>query len=188
MSDFIKILIQILKLDKKFFNNSKNFGEASIYFALLIILIGSLISIIPNSAFIEFMSLKFGLGKIQGPTLRSVLFAKFLIWFIKSAYLYLVGVIMFPSKNTKCSFRKILILVGYAHVPMFLNIFTVNYSVLFLVVITYIWYNISLVIGLNIILNYKNLTKSIIVVIAPFVIFMIYLSSMLGQGQMITIS
>ena len=72
--------------------------------------------------------------------------------------------------------------------PMFLNIFTVNYSVLFLVVITYIWYNISLVIGLNIILNYKNLTKSIIVVIAPFVIFMIYLSSMLGQGQMITIS
>ena len=188
MSDFIKILIQILRLDKKFFNNSKNFGEASIYFALLIILIGSLISIIPNSAFIEFMSLKFGLGKIQGPTLRSVLFAKFLIWFIKSAYLYLVGVIMFPSKNTKCSFRKILILVAYSHIPMFLNIFTINYSVLFLVVITYIWYNISLVIGLNIILNYKNLTKSIIVVIAPFVIFMIYLLSMLGQGQMITIS
>tara|TARA_B100001123_G_scaffold306112_1_gene341994 strand:+ start:268 stop:834 length:567 start_codon:yes stop_codon:yes gene_type:complete len=188
MSDFIKILIQILRLDKKFFNNSKNFGEASIYFALLIILIGSLISIIPNSAFIEFMSLKFGLGKIQGPTLRSVLFAKFLIWFIKSAYLYLVGVIMFPSKNTKCSFRKILILVGYAHVPMFLNIFTVNYSVLFLVVITYIWYNISLVIGLNIILNYKNLTKSIIVVIAPFVIFIIYSLSILGQSQMMTIS
>ena len=188
MSEFIKILIQILRIDKKFFNNSKNFGEASIYFALLIIIIGSLISIIPNSAFIEFMSLKFGLGKIQGPTLRSVLFAKFLIWFIKSAYLYLVGVIMFPSKNTKCSFRKILILVGYAHVPMFLNIFTVNYSVLFLVVITYIWYNISLVVGLNIILNYKNLTKSIIVVIAPFVIFMIYSLSIIGQGQMMTIS
>ena len=42
MSEFIKIIIQILRFDKKFFNNQKNFGEASIYFAILIILVSSL--------------------------------------------------------------------------------------------------------------------------------------------------
>ena len=73
MSEFIKIIIQILIIDKKFFNNQKNFGEASIYFAILIILVSSLISLIPNTAFIEYMSLKFSLGKVEGPSLRAVI-------------------------------------------------------------------------------------------------------------------
>ena len=121
MSEFIKIIIQILRIDKKFFNNPKNFGEASIYFAILIILISSLISLIPNTVFIEYMSLKFSLGRVEGPSLRSVIIISYSMWIIKAAYLYFVGVIMFPNKNTKCNFRKILILVGYSHIPMFLN-------------------------------------------------------------------
>ena len=188
LREFIKIIIQILRIDKKFFNNSKNFGEASIYFAILIILIGSLISIIPNSAFMEYMGLKCSLGQIEGPSLRSVIIISYITWIIKSAYLYFVGVIIFPNKNTKCNFRKILILVGYAHIPMFFNILTINYSLLFLVIITYIWYNISLIAGLNIILNYKNLTKSTLVVMAPLIIFIVYFLSMFGQGQVNTIS
>ena len=188
LREFIKIIIQILRIDKKFFNNSKNFGEASIYFAILIILIGSLISIIPNSAFMEYMGLKFSLGQIEGPSLRSVIIISYITWIIKSAYLYFVGVIIFPNKNTKCNFRKILILVGYAHIPMFFNILIINYSLLFLVIITYIWYNISLIAGLNIILNYKNLTKSTLVVMAPLIIFIVYFLSMFGQGQVNTIS
>ena len=188
MSEFIKIIIQILKIDKKFFNNSKNFGEASIYFAILIILISSLISLIPNTAFIEYMSLKFSLGKIEGPSLRSVIIISYSMWIVKAVYLYFVGVIMFPNKNTKCNFRKILILVGYAHVPMFLNVLTINYSLLFLLIITYIWYNISLIVGLNIFLNYKNITKSFLVVMTPFIIFIIYFLSLFSQGQVNTIS
>ena len=188
LREFIKIIIQILRIDKKFFNNSKNFGEASIYFAILIILIGSLISIIPNSAFMEYMGLKFSLGQIEGPSLRSVIIISYSMWVVKAVYLYFVGVIMFPNKNTKCNFRKILILVGYAHIPMFFNILIINYSLLFLVIITYIWYNISLIAGLNIILNYKNLTKSTLVVMAPLIIFIVYFLSMFGQGQVNTIS
>ncbi len=188
MSEFIKIIIQILKIDKKFFNNSKNFGEASIYFAILIILISSLISLIPNTAFIEYMSLKFSLGKIEGPSLRSVIIISYSMWVVKAVYLYFVGVIMFPNKNTKCNFRKILILVGYAHIPMFLNVLTINYSLLFLLIITYIWYNISLIVGLNIFLNYKNITKSFLVVMTPFIIFIIYFLSLFSQGQVNTIS
>ena len=132
MSEFIKIIIQILIIDKKFFNNQKNFGEASIYFAILIILVSSLISLIPNTAFIEYMSLKFSLGKVEGPSLRSVIIISYIMWIIKAAYLYFVGVVMFSNNNTKCDFRKILILVGYSHIPMFLNALTINYSLLFI--------------------------------------------------------
>tara|TARA_Y100001970_G_scaffold274510_1_gene374353 strand:+ start:501 stop:1067 length:567 start_codon:yes stop_codon:yes gene_type:complete len=188
MSEFIKIIIQILRVDKRFFNNPRNFGEASIYFAILIILLSALISLIPNSAFIEYMSLKFSLGKVEGPSLRSVIIISYSMWIIKSAYLYFVGIIMFPNKNTNCNFRKILILVGYSHIPMFLNVLTINYSLLFLLIITYIWYNILLIVGLNIILNYKNIIKSILIVTAPFLILFIYLLSMFGQGQVQTIS
>jgi|TARA_B100001540_G_scaffold277191_1_gene264521 hypothetical protein len=188
MSEFIRIIIQILKIDKKFFSNQKNFGEASIYFAILIILISALISLIPNTAFIEYMSLKFSLGKVEGPSLRSVIIISYSMWIIKAAYLYFAGVIMFPNKNTKCNFRKILILVGYSHIPMFLNVLTINYSLLFLLIITYIWYNISLIVGLNIILNYKNIVKSILIVTAPFFILFIYLLSIFSQGQVHTIS
>tara|TARA_B100001769_G_C21971263_1_gene522445 strand:- start:135 stop:701 length:567 start_codon:yes stop_codon:yes gene_type:complete len=188
MSEFIKIIIQILIIDKKFFNNQKNFGEASIYFAILIILVSSLISLIPNTAFIEYMSLKFSLGKVEGPSLRSVIIISYSMWIIKAAYLYFVGVVMFPNNNTKCNFRKILILVGYSHIPMFLNALTINYSLLFILIITYIWYNISLIVGLNIILNYKNITKSILIVTAPFIILFIYILSTFGQGQVSIIS
>ncbi len=188
MYEFIRIIIQILKIDKKFFSNQKNFGEASIYFAILIILISALISLIPNTAFIEYMSLKFSLGKVEGPSLRSVIIISYSMWIIKAAYLYFAGVIMFPNKNTKCNFRKILILVGYSHIPMFLNVLTINYSLLFLLIITYIWYNISLIVGLNIILNYKNIVKSILIVTAPFFILFIYLLSIFSQGQVHTIS
>ena len=188
MYEFIRIIIQILKIDKKFFSNQKNFGEASIYFAILIILISALISLIPNTAFIEYMSLKFSLGKVEGPSLRSVIIISYSMWIIKAAYLYFAGVIMFPNKNTKCNFRKILILVGYSHIPMFLNVLTINYSFLFLLIITYIWYNISLIVGLNIILNYKNIVKSILIVNSPFFILFIYLLSIFSQGQVHTIS
>ena len=186
--EFLNIIFKSIKLDKTLYSDNKNFGEASIYFAILIILVSSLISLIPNTAFIEYMSLKFSLGKVEGPSLRSVIIISYSMWIIKAAYLYFVGVVMFSNNNTKCNFRKILILVGYSHIPMFLNALTINYSLLFILIITYIWYNISLIVGLNIILNYKSITKSTLVVIAPFIIFLVYFLSIFGQGQVNTIS
>ena len=56
LSQFINIYFKTLRLDKNFFNNKNNFGEAAIYFAISIVIINSLISIIPKSAFLEFMS------------------------------------------------------------------------------------------------------------------------------------
>ena len=181
MSEFIKIIIQILIIDKKFFNNQKNFGEASIYFAILIILVSSLISLIPNTAFIEYMSLKFSLGKVEGPSLRSVIIISYSMWIIKAAYLYFVGVTLFPNKKTNCNFRKIIILVAFAQSPLLLNFIVINQVFLFFILISYVWYNISLIIGLNIILNYDNYFKTTLISLAPQIIFFLYILS-LFQG------
>ena len=78
LSQFINIYFKTLRLDKNFFNNKNNFGEAAIYFAISIILINSIISIIPNSAFLDFMGTYFGLGKVQGPSIKIVVFTSIL--------------------------------------------------------------------------------------------------------------
>ena len=175
--EFIKICIKILKLDKNFFKDEKNFGQASIYFALVIILSGSLISIIPNSAFLNYMSGNFNLGMVKGPSLKAVVVTAIIMWLIKSTYLFFVGVILFPSKKTKCNYRKIIILVAFSKVPLLLNFLIFSPSLLLLSIITYIWYNISLIIGLKISLNYNNYFKSIIISLAPHFIFFMYVLS-----------
>ena len=177
LQEFVKICAQILKFDKKFFKNDKNFGQASIYFALVIIILGAIISIIPNTSFLNYMGENFNLGLIQGPSLKSIIFTAAIMWFIKTVYLYFVAVILLPSKKTKCDFRKILILVAYSKVPLMLNFLILNPILLLLSIITYIWYNASLIIGLKVLLNYENYLKPTLISLAPQIIFFIYILS-----------
>ena len=132
LGELINICIKILKLDKNFFKNDKNFGQASIYFALVIIILGAIISIIPNGSFLNYMSDNFSLGIIKGPSLKVIIFTAALVWLIKSAYLFFIGVVLFPEKKTKCNFRKILILVAFSKVPLLLNFIIINPVLLFL--------------------------------------------------------
>ena len=185
--EFYKIIVNILKLNKNFFKDKKNFSQASIYFAILIILIGSIISIIPNSSFLNYMNLKFDLGPIRGPSLKAIIISSFIMWVIKTTYLYFVGVILFSNKKTNCNFRKIMIVVAFAQSPLLLNFIVFNEVFLFFILISYAWYNISLIIGLNIVLNYDNYFKTTLVSIAPQIIFFVYILS-LFQGQPGTIS
>ena len=97
--EFIRICNQILRLDKNFFKNEKNFGQASIYFALVIIISGAIISIIPNTSFLNSMSKNFNLGLIEGPSLKVIIFTASIMWLLKSVYLFFTGIILFPSKN-----------------------------------------------------------------------------------------
>ena len=175
--EIFKIIINILNLEKNFFKDKKNFGQASIYFAILLILIGALISIIPNSSFLTYMGSYFELGIIKGPSLRAIIITSLVMWFIKSTYLFFVGTILFPNTKTNCSYRKILILVAYCQVPLFLNIIIVNPILLFLAIITYCWYNLSLIIGLKIFLNYDGYIKAILISLAPQIIFLLYIFS-----------
>ena len=175
--EIFRIIINILKLEKNFFKDKKNFGEASIYFAILLIIIGALISIIPNSSFLTYMGSQFKIGVIEGPSIRVVIITSLMMWLIKTTYLYFVGTILFPSKKTNCNYRKILILVAYCQVPLFLNILIINPVFLFWVIITYTWYNISLIIGLKIFLNYEGYIKATFISLAPQIIFLIYIFS-----------
>jgi hypothetical protein len=56
-AEFLNIIFQSLKLDNNLYKNNKNFGEAGIYFAISIIILTALISIIPNNVILRFASL-----------------------------------------------------------------------------------------------------------------------------------
>ena len=177
-AEFLNIIFKSIKLDKTLYSDSKNFGEASIYYAILIILLGSIISIIPNSSFLNYMNLNFNLGIIEGPTLKAVMLSSFIMWILKTTYLYFVGVVLFPNKKTSCNFRKIIILVAFAQSPLLLNFIVINQIFLFFIIVTYVWYNISLIIGLNIILSYDNYIKTTLLSLAPQIIFFLYILSL----------
>ena len=94
-----------------------------------------------------------------------------LVWFLKSFFIYIVGVKIFPNKNTKCNFLKVLTIVGLAHSPLIFNFLIFNDSLFYGILLTYVWYVSALVVGINEILNYKNKLKSFLVsFIAPIVI------------------
>jgi hypothetical protein len=90
-----------------------------------------------------------------------------------------VGTILFPSKKTNCDYRKILILVAYCQIPLFLNFLILTPEFLIIAFITYIWYNISVIIGLKIFLNYDSYYKATLVSLAPQILFLFYILSVL---------
>ena len=186
--EFLNIIIKSIKLDKNLYNENKNYSEASIYFAIVIMLLTAIIGIVPGSAMLEFFSSSFNTNDLHGPSLRSVIITSLIVWVIKTVYLYFVGIILFPSKNTKSTFRKILITVGYAHAPMIFNVLIWDYRLLYFMFIPYIWYNITLIVGINEILKYKNYFKSILVVTAPIIVLLIFTFMQLSNFQIGTIS
>ena len=172
--EFLNIIIKSIRLDKSLYNENKNYSEASIYFSIVLILLTAIIGIVPGSAMLDFFSSSFNINDLRGPSLRSVIITSLVMWIIKTVYLYFVGVVLFPNKNTKSSFRKVLITVGYAHAPMIFNVFIWDYRLLYFMFIPYIWYNITLIIGINEYLKYKNYLKSTLVVTAPIIILLIF--------------
>ena len=185
---FLSIIVKSIKLDKTLYKDNKNFDEASIYFAIIIILLSALIGLIPGSIFLEFMSGAFGSTNIKGPSIRSVIITTIIVWLIKTAYLYFVGVVLFPSQATKCNYRKILVTVGYASAPLILNAFIVNINFLYFMFIPYIWYNISLIVGINHILKFENYFKSAIIVLGPIILLFLFLVNQLLNSYSSTIS
>ena len=171
LSEFLNIIFRSIKLDKSLYADNKNFGDASIYYAIIIIIIMSIVGMVPGSVLYKHLGNMF---VSEGPTLRRIIIMSFAVWIIKTAYLYFVGVVLFPSKSTKSSFRKILITVSYAHAPLIFNALIIDYRLLYLMFIPYIWYNIALIIGINELLKYKNYLKSTLIVTAPIILLLIF--------------
>ncbi len=108
--EFLSIILKSIKLDKTLYSDNKNFGEASVYFAgIIMILDGIAGAVAANTVFKTAVAMS-GVTAI-------------LTWFVWAILIFVIGVKLFPDKNSKVPFKKILTAIGFAHAPGLLRFF-----------------------------------------------------------------
>ena len=156
--EFLNIIFKSIKLDRSLYNDNKNFGEASIYFAGLIIILDGVAGAVAANTIMKTAIGMSGLTAI-------------LTWFIWAIFIFVIGVKIFPDKGSKVPFKKILIAVGYAHAPGLIRFFAVTPDlVLPIIFLTQFWIFASLIISTKQILNLKSNLKSFGIVFLSFLI------------------
>ena len=157
-AQFLDIIFKSIKLDKSLYKNQKYFGEAAIYFAGLIMILDGVAGAVAANTII-----KTSIG-VSGLT-------AILTWLIWAIFIYVIGVKIFPDKETKIPFKKVLITVGYAHSPGLLRFFAVTPDLVLLIVfLTQFWIFASLIIATKQTLNLKSNFKATGVVFLSFLI------------------
>ena len=157
-NEFLSIIVRSLKLDKTLYKNNKNFGEAAIYFAGLIMILDGIAGAVAANTIIKTAIGFSGLTAI-------------LTWLIWAIFIFVVGVKLFPDKETKVSFKKVLIGVGYAHSPGLLRFFAVTPELMVpIIFLTQFWIFAGLIISTKQILNLKSNFKSFGIVFLSFLI------------------
>ena len=158
-SEFLTIIIRSLKLDRKLYRENKNFGEAAIYFAGLIMILDGIAGAVAANTIMK--------SPIAISGLMSII-----TWFVWGIFIYVIGVKLFPDKETKVTFKKILIGVGYAHAPGLIRFFAVTPELVMpIIFFTQFWIFASLIISTKYILNIKSNFKSFGIVFLSFLIF-----------------
>tara|TARA_B110000438_G_scaffold61807_1_gene62116 strand:- start:1101 stop:1646 length:546 start_codon:yes stop_codon:yes gene_type:complete len=156
--EFLSIIVRSIKLDKSLYRDNKNFGEAAIYFAGIIMILDGIAGAVAANTIIKTAIAMSGLTAI-------------LTWIVWSLFIYVVGVKLFPDKETKVPFRKILIGVGFAHAPGILRFFAVTPDLMMpIVFLTQFWIFAGLIISTKQILNLKSNFKSFGIVFLSFLI------------------
>ena len=157
-AQFLDIIFKSIKLDKNLYRDSRYFGEAAIYFAGLIMILDGIAGAIAANTIV-----KTSIG-ISGLT-------AILTWLFWAIFIYVIGVKIFPDKESKIPFKKILIAVGYAHSPGLLRFFAVTPDLVLLIVfLTQFWIFASLIISTKQILNLKSNFKAFGIVFLSFLI------------------
>ncbi len=160
-NELTNIIIRSLKLDKTLYKESRSFNELSIYFALIIMILDGIAGAVAASSVIKTNIFLSGITAI-------------LTWYIWALLIYVIGAKIFPEKDTKVNFKKILIVVGYAHAPGLLRFIAfIPDLTLPLIFITQFWIFASLIIATREVLNFKSNIKSLGVVILAFLIIAI---------------
>ena len=158
LGEFLNIIFRSIKLDKNLYKNNKNFGEAAIYFAGLIMILDGVAGAVAANTIVKTAIGLSGLTAI-------------LTWFVWSIFIYVIGVKLFPDRESKIPFRKILIGVGYAHTPGILRFFAVTPDLMIpIIFITQFWIFAGLIISTKQILNLKSNFKAFGIVILAFLI------------------
>ena len=155
---FLDIFFKSLKLDKNLYKDPKYFGEAGIYFAGLIMMLhGVAGAVAVNTIF------KTSIG-ISGLT-------AILTWLVWAIFIYVIGVKIFPEKESKVPFKKVLTAVGYAHAPGLIRFFAVTPDLILpIIFLTQFWIFASLIISTKQILNLKSNFKSFGIIFLSFLI------------------
>jgi len=157
-AQFLDIIFKSIKLDKNLYKDTKYFGEAGIYFAGLIMILDGVAGAIAANTIV-----KTSIG-ISGLT-------AILTWLVWAIFIYVIGVKIFPDKESKIPFKKVLVAVGYAHSPGLLRFFAVTPDLVLLIVfLTQFWIFASLIISTKQILNLKSNFKAFGVVFLSFLI------------------
>ena len=156
--EFLSIIVRALKLDKNLYRDNKNFGEAAVYFAGLIMILDGVAGAVAANTIIKTAIAMSGLTAI-------------LTWLVWAIFIFVVGVKLFPDKETKVSFKKILIGVGYAHTPGILRFFAVTPDLMIpIIFLTQFWIFAGLIISTKQILNLKSNFKSFGIILLSFLI------------------
>ena len=157
-AQFLNIVFSSIKLDKNLYKDNKFFGEAGIYFALLIMILDGVAGAVAANSIV-----KTSIG-ISGLT-------AILTWFIWAIFIYVVGVKLFSDKESKVTFKKILVAVGYAHAPGLIRFFAVAPELMIpIIFLTQFWIFAGLIISTRQVLNLKSNLKSFGIVFMSFLI------------------
>ena len=157
-AEFLNIIFKSIKLDKTLYSDNKNFGEASIYFAGLIMILDGMAGAVAANTIMQTAIAMSGLTAI-------------LTWFVWAILIYVIGVKLFPEKNTKVPFKKVLTGVGFAHAPGLLRFFAITPDLMIpIIFLTQFWIFAALIISTKQILNLKSNLKSFGIVFLSFLI------------------
>ena len=157
-AEFLNIIFRSIKLDKTLYKDNRNFGEAAIYFAGLIMILDGLAGAVAANTIVKTAVAMSGITAI-------------ITWFIWSLFIFVIGVKLFPDKETKTPFKKILIGVGFAHSPGILRFFAVTPDLMIpIIFLTQFWIFAGLIISTKHILNLKSNFKSFGIVFLSFLI------------------
>ena len=158
LSEFLNIVFKSIKLDKTLYTDNKNFGEAAIYFAGIIMILDGIAGAVAANTIIKTAIAMSGLTAI-------------LTWFIWAVFIFVIGVKLFPDKQTRVPFKKVLTAVGFAHAPGLLRFFAVTPDLMIpIIFLTQFWIFAALIISTKQILNLKSNFKSFGIVFLSFLI------------------
>ena len=171
LSEFLNIFFKSLKLDKSLYRDNRYFGEAAIYFAGLIMILDGVAGAVAANTIIKTSIGLSGLTAI-------------LTWFLWSIFIFVIGVKIFPDKDQKVPFKKILVSVGYAHSPGLIRFFAVTPELVIPVIfLTQFWIFASLIISTKQVLNIKSNFKSFGIIFLSFLII-VFLSVSFVMSRM----
>ena len=156
--EFLNIVFKSIKLDKTLYSDNKNFGEAAIYFAGLIMILDGIAGAVAANTVIKTAVAMSGLTAI-------------LTWLVWGIFIYVIGVKLFPDKQTKIPFKKVLTAVGFAHAPGLLRFFALTPELMIpIIFLTQFWIFASLIIATKQILSLRSNIKSFGIIFLSFLI------------------